>query len=495
MQSRFTKSILLGLLGGALACGGNGGALDARDSGASSAHDGGLPVGSADDVGSQPFLSDGGGQAGTDASTPASNGACGKPELRISEVDVGMAVVANEDEAALKPLAITPVPSGGSRLAWLGGDGNVHVTTLAADDTLKTGAASVSLKANDFADVYGDDAGGVVLLTRPAQGGGTLNCGEPTNLCGTPPSPAVPCYDMYLVRFDGASETWATQLTQASATHPPYLTSKTDATNITYIWWYAHHGRIASDGSNFAAYYGAAISVSQSGCINIHQGDQMRVVNPSGQVIAGGFDWGCSHSGYERVLFDASTKKFVTVCKNDAPTAGKSGRLAFAPATKTLYPVDLNYANVSNVVLAKGGGYWIATSDLRAGQPAGMNGLADVHLLHFSNAAPDKDLVIASTADLNQRAPHLASYGAQHLLAAWESSSAKGDLAPNDSKRKLVLQVRDAQTGEAVGDTQEVAVKGNRYYELRAFPDGSVAYAAPGTSNTKVKILRVLPCL
>jgi len=30
--------------------------------------------------------------------------------------------------------------------------------------------------------------------------------------------------------------------------------------------------------------------------------------------------------------------------------------------------------------------------------------------------------------------------------------------------------------------------------ELRAFPDGSVAYPAPGSSATKIKILRILPC-
>jgi hypothetical protein len=26
------------------------------------------------------------------------------------------------------------------------------------------------------------------------------------------------------------------------------------------IWWYAHNGRLAFDGSNFAAYYGVAIT-------------------------------------------------------------------------------------------------------------------------------------------------------------------------------------------------------------------------------------------
>jgi hypothetical protein len=37
-------------------------------------------------------------------------------------------------------------------------------------------------------------------------------------------------------------------------------------------------------------------------------------------------------------------------------------------------------------------------------------------------------------------------------------------------------------------------VLGSRYQDFRAYPDGSVAYPAPGSSGTKIKILRVLPC-
>ncbi|KUF87483.1 hypothetical protein AM588_10003388 [Phytophthora nicotianae] len=60
------------------------------------------------------------------------------------------------------------------------------------------------------------------------------------------------------------------------------------------IWWYAHHGRIAFDGKNWAAYFGAAVSTSEGGCINIHQGDRMKVVDPTGKITADedSFDWG-----------------------------------------------------------------------------------------------------------------------------------------------------------------------------------------------------------
>ena len=66
--------------------------------------------------------------------------------------------------------------------------------------------------------------------------------------------------DMYLVRFDkrrrdlgrGAHRLNLTQL-------PAYDTTATATINVVYIWWYAHNGRIAFDGANYGAYFGAAI--------------------------------------------------------------------------------------------------------------------------------------------------------------------------------------------------------------------------------------------
>jgi hypothetical protein len=175
-------------------------------------------------------------------------------------------------------------------------------------------------------DLLADETGGVLLATRDAQGGGTLNCGNPANLC-LPPSPPIPCYDMYLVRFDGATERWATKLTTSSSALPPYSTGSTGG-NVFMIWWYAHHGRLATDGTNYAAYFGVAASVSQGACIDIHQGNRMQVVNPSGALLSGhdSFDWGCSHSGYERIAWDPRSSHFVTVCKTD------NNRITFAPA-------------------------------------------------------------------------------------------------------------------------------------------------------------------
>lgn len=384
----------------------------------------------------------------------------------------------------------------------MGKDGKLHITTLAADDT--TTGQEVVLDANDFSDILADDAGGVALLTRDAHGDGDKHCGALTNLCGNVDSlpEQYECWDMYMVRFDGTTETWATQLSESSQDQPPYMTSPTADGDVIYIWQaYAHHGRLATDGSRYAGYYGAAISVSQE-CVqpdtsqpngvNIHQGDRMDVVSASGERITGegSFGWGCSHSGYERLVWDTREERWISVCKTD-----NNNRLALAPNYATIRPVDLAANNISDVVLHPTDGYWLASSDAQSGG----GGLADVQLLHFSaegnDVNADDPVAIANDAALNERAPYLANYGTDGLLVGWESSTATNDLRANDGQRTFHVQVRDAATGAAVGDSLEVDVTGNRYQSFRSFPDGSVGYPSKGANATSVRILRVLPCV
>jgi hypothetical protein len=389
--------------------------------------------------------------------------------VRITEIDVGAQVVVNEDDAALKMLSISPIPSGGSRVAWMSNDANVHVTTLDCDDHVVDGFA---LPGKDYGDVYADDKGGVLLVSRDAQGGGTLNCGDPADLCGTPPSPPIACYDMYMVRFDGKTETWATKLTTASAALPPYSTGPTGAQTY-FVWWYAHHGRLAFDGENFAAYYGAATSVSQkcttgsNTAINIHQGDEMRVVSPTGAMLMGheGFTWGCSHSGFEKIVWDPGAARFEMICRSDAfPHVGLN-----VNASNLVFAIDAAMSSLSNLVVSSmANNYWVLASNLGA-----------LHLFRFTSAG-------GTTADVglgNGDKPHLVKYGS-HLFGAWAPSSGAN----------MVGQVLDAGAGTSVGAQVTIDVPSNQFEDFRDYPDGSVAYAAPGSSSTKIKIVRVLPC-
>jgi hypothetical protein len=469
-----------------------------------------------------------GGSSGAGGSAGSGGGSCSSAlssRVRVTEIDVGATYAYNEVDnngaaLGLTVLAIAPLPGGGSRLAFLGKtDSTVHIVTLDANDQIVAGSA-FGLPGYDFQDIYADASGGVLLISRAAMGGaaGNNNCGNINNLCGLVANypTAASCYDMYMVRFDGSTETWATKLTDTTAALPAYGTGATGGMNVVFIWSeYAHNGRIAFDGTNYAGYFGAAITVPGQMCVgsstltngvNIHQGDRMKAVSGTGTLLTTpGFSFGCSHSGYERIIWDPTAKKFVTVCKNDLPTGNKSGRLAFASPTTTIYPVDLNYSQLGSVTMAGGGGYWIFSSDIRTGQTANSNGLADIHLLHVASTSaptPDKDITLVSDA-ANDRAPHLVPYGSGQLLAAWETSTQTGDFAQNAPGRQMYVQVLDATTGAApAGSSADTAgpfklspnVLGSRYQDFRAYPDGSAAYPAPGSSGTKIKILRVLGC-
>jgi hypothetical protein len=488
--------------------GGNGSG-SGSGAGSASGSSGGTSSGSggSGDSGATPLVScDGGLVVGSGSSSGASTdtgASCpiSASGVRVTEIDVGIAYQYEEVDTPLSLLAISPIPGGGSRLAFMGSDNNVHIALLDGSDNLVTGS-TFALPAYDFQDIYADNTGGTVLVSRDAMGGGTNNCGNPANLCSLTDPTNYSCWDMYLVRFDACgNETWATKLTTSSATLPPYSTGPQGPESLM-IWWYAHNGRIAFDGTNFAAYYGVAITIknlSGMDCMDIHQGDEMRLVNAStGALGTGGFDVGCSHSSFERLTWDGA--KFVPVCNNDAPTGGKSGRIAFAPNTTTIYPVDELNTELGSVLPAGGGGYWIVATDLRSGQTAGDPGLDDVHLLHTTTGAPDQNLMLASDSGLNDRNPHLAAFGKNRMLAAWETSTTQappgGHLAQNDTSRKLYVQALDSTTGASQGGSPYniAGVVGSRYQDFRTYPDGSVAYAAPGSTPTKVKIIRVSPC-
>jgi hypothetical protein len=492
--------------GGSSGAGSGSGAGSSSGSSGTSSGSGGSSSGSADSGGPLPMYC---GDAGLPAVSGSSSGSStdtgascpvAASGVRVTEIDVGIAYSYQEADTPLSLLAISPIPGGGSRLAFMGSDKKVHVALLDGGDNVVAGSM-FALPAYDFQDIYADNTGGAVLVTRDAMGGGTNNCGNPANLCSLTNPTNYSCWDMYLVRFDGCgNEKWATKLTTSTASLPPYSTGPQGPESLM-IWWYAHNGRIAFDGTNFAAYYGVAITIKNlngMSCMDIHQGDEMRLVNASTGVLgAGGFDVGCSHSAFERITWDGT--KFVPVCNLDAPTGGKSGQTAFAPARTTIYPVDEMNTELGSVLPAGGGGYWIVVTDLRSGQTAAMPGLDDVHLLHTTTGAPDKNVMLASDSGLNDRNPHLAAFGKNRMLAAWETSTTQapqgGHLAQNDTSRKLYVQALDSTTGATQGAPYNVAgVTGSRYQDFRTYPDGSAAYAAPGSAATKVKIVRVSPC-
>jgi hypothetical protein len=234
------------------------------------------------------------------------------PEVIVTDIDVETPVMGYGQEADTDPLplAIAAIPPGGSRLAWLGTDDNVYVAKLDCNDQLV--GTPQSIPGIDLQDLYADEEGGVMLLTRNATHGGQHNCGNGT-LCGGTSSQ---CKTMHMVRFDDSGNmVWEQQVTNLNADLAGY------DNGARFVWWYQHHGRLAFDGNgNYAAYFGIAITVSNGNCVDIHQGDRMQVVDSNGSLVEGhpdSFEVGCSHSWQTRMVWDPRANKFVMVCATD----------------------------------------------------------------------------------------------------------------------------------------------------------------------------------
>ena len=406
------------------------------------------------------------------ANAPA--GSCSAPQVRISSVSLGAALNYSTDETLEVPLAIAAKPSGGSRIAWMTGyakygsstTSQVHLAELDCGDKL-TGTP-FSLPAHDFQDLAEDANGGVVMVTRDAQGGpDAQHCGDVNNLCVLP-SDRPGCYDTYLVRHDCAgNEQWATKLTSSSAAQPPYTSGS--GTNL-FVWWYQHHGRIAFDGTNYASYFSNAITVTNNQCaagagkVDIHEGDRMEVVGPTGALLTGhdSFAVGCSHSWVTRMLWDSRTQHFVMVCTTDnncriaQPNPYRT--IATGTCDGTLFGGDIVNAGTA--------GYWTAWS---------QGGI--IRLEHFTTGASDKTVMAGSSMH-----PHLVSYGTGHMLLTWGSGSG------------MAAQVYDSSTGAAVGAEFTIAVPDHPWQGWKSFPDGSVAWAGVASASATVQIARVLPC-
>ncbi len=388
------------------------------------------------------------------SASPSADGNCHRPAgasptTAVTQVSVGTKVTGAGQQGDTDPLpmAIAATPSGASWLAWLGTNGKVYLGRLDCADHLV--GTPTSFTGIDLQDVQADSTGGVVLLTRR----GDCHTGP---LCGGTSSP---CNTMWMVRFDNAGhQVWERQVTNLTSSRGGY------DNGARFVWWYQHHGRLAFDGTNYAAYFGVAITVQNGNCVDIHEGDRMQVVNASGALVSGkgSFEVGCSHAWTTRIVWDPRTTKFVMVCATDnscriaQPNPYRT--VAAGTCDGTLFGGDL--------VLASTKGYWAAWS---------QGGKA--RLEHFTTGASDKTV---STAAKTSH-PHLVSYGANRMLLAWASGSA------------LAAQVYDAGSGASVGSQFTIAVKDHSYQAFKAYPDGSVAYPAAGSNDTSIRIARVLP--
>lgn len=383
---------------------------------------------------------------------------CADAQVTVTEIDLGIEITdyGSEWDTLKLPMAIAALPSGGSRLAVLGTDGNVHLAELDCDDQLV--GTPTTMPAVDLQDLHADENGGVVMMTRDATGSGEHNCGGGL-LCG---GTSAPCYNSLLVRFDNNGNTvWEQAVTNTDGEYEGY------ENGARFVWnHYQHHGRLAFDGENYAAYFCIGITVDNNSCVDVHEGDRMQVVDSSGNLVSNhpdAFNVGCSHSWTTRIVWDPRTSKFVMVCATD-----NDCRIAQPSPYRTVAEGECNGTLFGgDIVLSSTPGYWTAWSQDD-----------QIRLEHFTDGASDTTITNAG----DSQHPHLVSLGDNHMLLTWEAGNA------------TTGQVRDSGTGAPIGDEFSIAVPDHNYTAWKAYSDGSAAYAAAGNSSTSVRIARVLPC-
>ncbi|MEU6353805.1 RICIN domain-containing protein [Streptomyces sp. NPDC047072] len=370
------------------------------------------------------------------------------PVVKTTQVDLGVPVTGYGGQSDTEPLpmAIAATPSGRSWLAWLGTDGKVYLGSVDCDDHL-TGTPT-SFTGIDLQDVAADADGGVLLLTRE----GDCHTGP---LCGGTSSP---CNTMWMIRFDNSGHmVWEQQVTNLNSSRGGY------DDGARFVWWYQHHGRLAYDGTNYSAYFSDAVTVQNGDCVDIHEGDRMQVVGPTGALLSGhdSFELGCSHSWDTHSVWDPRTGHFVMVCATD-----NNCRIAQAPDYRTVASGTCDGTLFGgDIVLSSDAGYWVGWS---------QGGKA--RLDHFSTGASDRTVTTSAAA----AHPHLVTYGGRMLLA-WASGS------------KMAAQVYDSGTGSTVGGQFTIDVPDHAYLSFKAYADGSAAYAAAGSTGTSIVIARVMP--
>jgi hypothetical protein len=229
--------------------------------------------------------------------------------VRTTSVVVGGSVAPNDEYT---PSVIAPRADGTSVLAWADSSAkSIRMATLTTADVLdrtlpgvvglEVHAALATANGTALAVVANDPD---IYSSKYCQGSST-------------PGNAV-CGKMDLVRVDTSGATLSrTTLTKKG---------NVDSVDAQFIWWYGHTARLATDGSKLSVYYRSAMSTARPGVpgeVDIHAGDTLKFVDANnGALLAGGWDWGCSHSWSVRTAYDG--RQWAAACHGDAyPNACK----------------------------------------------------------------------------------------------------------------------------------------------------------------------------
>jgi hypothetical protein len=425
VRARIGGAIALSI---AVGCGGgasdpSGGTDDGSDAGSGPGEGDGGPPGDDGPTGDAGGDGDDG-DDGNDSLDDDSGGVpCGElgERVTVTPIDVTATPQASPHDDTLGgwwtmgdiPPVITALePDDEIRIAWRDDAGLVHVTPIDATGVPKGADATVA--AAWLRGLVAHDDGAALLLAR----------GE--------------CMAMDLVRLDDAgAEVFATTLTDEDDCHSS-----------------THMGRLAWDGSVYAAYFGIH---GTAGFSMGHEGDKLKMIDESGAIVDGGWEWGCSHS--MDVQLASVGGQWVPLCISDC----YPGQGIYVGNAAEISIETGNCAGETNArfggMTELGGTMWLAYASLE-GRAA-----FDVAIASFSPAgevgSPKAWLTETPGDEANVK---LARYGTGAMLASWSAGGMH------------VLQLLDS-AGAPQGDPVSVDIDVGPLDDVHTTSTGDVVWA------------------
>lgn len=387
--------------------------------------------------------------------------------VRTSTLTVGGSVSRSDEYT---PALVAARPDGTSVLAWTDpGAGSIRMAALTPADALDRALPGlVGLEAHAMLPLPQGMA--LAVMDSDADIYSSKYCRGP----GTPTN-AV-CGKMDLVQLDADG----TVLSRTTLTKKQNV----DSVGAQFIWWYGHTARLATDGSKIGVYYRSAMSTARPGVageVDIHAGDTLKFVDAqSGALLAGGWDWGCSHSWSVRLGHNG--RQWAAACHGDAyPNAMQVARFNGTAAVG-----NLRWLDETDPARRALGGLVPATSGHWLNYIADNAGTLVLKLAQVSESGSTLtlDSVVSGATQLDSvypMRPYMAAYGTGKLLLGWKAGG------------KLVLATADAATGAVTEGPIVTSLAIDNFQEMVSAPNGDVIWAhSEGSSSIAVN--RVAAC-
>ena len=367
----------------------------------------------------------------TPCSTPLAD------RIRVTAVSVAPANVATSSGGYFTPdmpVILSPQADGSSRVGWNDGAGTTHATPLDANDNRR--GADLTTDGGELRGFVALDDGAALLVRRDDV--------------------------MAVVRLDDSGGTRFTTNTVGGTSH--------DVEGSRWIDDWSHDGRLAWNGSQFAAYHG---QTGNHGSLGNHQGDRFDLLDPAG-ARSTNWDWGCSHSLDVRLAWNGTT--FGPVCLSDcypskAILYNHYGMIHDEPSGNCAGGSDASLGGLAPVA----DGFWLDFTS-REGR-----GSSDVGLVHITSDGTVGPVVfLMDTAAVDESKAHLARYG-DDLLAAWDSGGT------------TTIAVVNGEGTALEGPLASSAQFGARD-DFINWPNGDVGWAYAWGDTTQLQIVRIAHC-